>query len=138
MTSETQHSGEMGGQTDNRHESYALHIRPLVLFGVGLAILTVVSFLLVGRLFHYFDARRTALDVPVSSLAADRQPPPDPHLQIAPHEDLRKLRESEEAILNSYGWVNRDAGLVRIPIDRAIELLAERGLPARSGEAHRQ
>jgi len=131
MTSKAQHSGEMGGQTDNRHESYALNIRPLVL-------LTVVSFLLVGRLFHYFDARQTALDVPVSPLAADRQPPPEPHLQIAPHEDLRKLRESEEAILNSYGWVNRDAGLVRIPIDRAIELLAERGLPARSGEAHRQ
>jgi hypothetical protein len=138
MTSETQHSGVGSGQPEPRHESYALHVRPLVLFGVGLAVLTVVSFLLMGRLFHYFDARQTALDVPVSPLAADRHPPPEPHLQIAPHKDLRKLRESEEAILHSYGWVNRDTGLVRIPIDRAIELLAERGLPTRSGEAHRQ
>jgi hypothetical protein len=37
------------------------------------------------------------------------------------------------APLSEYGWVDRDAGIVRIPIDRAIDLLAERGLPARDG-----
>jgi hypothetical protein len=35
--------------------------------------------------------------------------------------------------LSSYGWVDREAGIVRIPIDRAMDLLAERGLPARAG-----
>jgi DNA-binding GntR family transcriptional regulator len=38
---------------------------------------------------------------------------------------------AETAILHSYGWVDRDAGIVRIPIERAIEILAERGLPTR-------
>ena len=41
------------------------------------------------------------------------------------------IRAAEDQILNSYGWVDRSKGIVRIPIDRAIDLLAKRGLPAR-------
>jgi hypothetical protein len=56
-----------------------------------------------------------------------------PHLQIVPPEDLKLFREREEAELKTYGWINRTAGVVRIPIDRAMELLLARGLPTRSG-----
>jgi hypothetical protein len=55
-----------------------------------------------------------------------------PHLQIAPQEDLEQFRAREEAELNSYGWVDRTSGVVRIPIARAMNLLLERGLPTRS------
>jgi hypothetical protein len=48
---------------------------------------------------------------------------------------MRRLRAADEAILNSYGWVDEEAGVVRIPIDRAMELTLERGLPTRSEEA---
>ncbi|MCL6508251.1 MAG: hypothetical protein K6T59_14635, partial [Bryobacteraceae bacterium] len=58
--------------------------------------------------------------------------PPAPRLQVDPATDLENLRKAEAAVLNSYGWVDRKAGIVRIPIDRAMEVLAERGLPARS------
>jgi len=55
-----------------------------------------------------------------------------PHLQIEPAVDLRQFRSSEEEELNSYGWINKTAGIVRIPITRAMDLLLERGLPTRS------
>jgi hypothetical protein len=55
-----------------------------------------------------------------------------PHLQIVPAEDLNQFRASEEAELNGYGWINRTAGVVRIPIAQAMDLLLERGVPTRS------
>jgi hypothetical protein len=60
-----------------------------------------------------------------------RRLPPEPRLQTEPREDLRNLRESEERTLTTYGWVDRNAGVVRIPIDRAMTLTVERGLPSR-------
>ena len=56
-----------------------------------------------------------------------------PHLQLAPTEDLKKFREREDAELNTYGWIDRTAGVVRIPIERAMELVLQRGLPVRVG-----
>ena len=56
-----------------------------------------------------------------------------PHLQIAPAEDLKLLRTREELELSTYGWINKTAGVVRIPIDRAMNLALQRGFPIRSG-----
>lgn len=55
-----------------------------------------------------------------------------PQLQLVPPEDLKRFREREEAELNSYGWMDRTAGVVRIPIARAMDLLLQKGLPVRS------
>jgi hypothetical protein len=62
----------------------------------------------------------------------ERQSPPGPRLQVAPAKDLDEVRATEDSVLNSYGWVVPNAGVVRIPIDRAIELVVQRGLPVRS------
>jgi hypothetical protein len=48
---------------------------------------------------------------------------------------LKRFRTQEDAALASYGWVDQNAGVVRIPIDRAKTLLLERGLPVRSAGA---
>ncbi|MCH8275306.1 MAG: hypothetical protein IH851_11005 [Armatimonadetes bacterium] len=58
-------------------------------------------------------------------------PAPKPSLQAEPEIDIRQLRGREDTLLSSYGWVDRDAGIVHLPIQRAIELTAERGLPFR-------
>ena len=55
-----------------------------------------------------------------------------PHLQLEPPEDLRIFRAREETELSTYGWIDRTAGVVRIPVARAMELMLERGLPTRS------
>jgi hypothetical protein len=57
--------------------------------------------------------------------------PPEPRLQTNPREDLLTLRQAEEQRLQSYGWVDKDAGIARIPIEEAMRLTLERGLPAR-------
>jgi hypothetical protein len=55
--------------------------------------------------------------------------PPAPRLQPDPRLDLAKLRREETEWLNTYGWVDRAQGVVRIPIERAMELTAARGIP---------
>ena len=57
--------------------------------------------------------------------------PPEPRLQTNPRQDLSNLRAREDALLNSYGWVDKNTGVVRIPIERAMQLIVERGLPTR-------
>lgn len=70
--------------------------------------------------------------MPASELNVDaRRLPPEPRLQQAPILDLREMREAEDKILNSYGWIDQQHGIVRVPIDQAIDLLARRGLQAR-------
>ena len=56
-----------------------------------------------------------------------------PRLQISPALDLKAFREQEDAELNGYGWIDRTAGVVRIPVARAMDLLLQRGLPVRTG-----
>jgi hypothetical protein len=58
--------------------------------------------------------------------------PPQPRLQTHPGHELARLRGRERRELNTYGWVDRDGGVVRIPIDRAMQLMVERGWPAAS------
>ena len=64
--------------------------------------------------------------------------PPEPRLQTQPLEDLRRLRAEEEAVLTGYGWVDRPKGVVRIPIERAMALVLQKGLPARKAAAEPQ
>jgi hypothetical protein len=60
---------------------------------------------------------------------------PAPHLQINPHDDLAAWRARQDAELSTYGWVDRSNGIVRIPIERAMDLTLARGLPVRSSNA---
>jgi len=62
-----------------------------------------------------------------------RQPPMSVRSSEDLYGQLRSLRQSEEETLSSYGWVDRKAGIVRIPIDRAMDLVAERGVPKGKG-----
>ena len=52
-------------------------------------------------------------------------------LQVLPQVDLTNMKLEEDAILNSYGWVNREKGVVRIPVAKAIDIIAKKGLPSR-------
>ena len=56
---------------------------------------------------------------------------PQPRLESNERFEINDFRVQEEKILNSYGWVDQQAGVVRIPIDRAMQLLVQRGLPTR-------
>ena len=57
---------------------------------------------------------------------------PEPQLEIDERTELNKVRLSEEDRLSTYDYIDKDAGTVRIPIDRAMDLLVQRGLPTRT------
>jgi hypothetical protein len=109
---------------------------------VGLVVLLGVAFLLMWLLFGLFDRREDRLDTPPPPLVQEQRERdtrqalerfPAPRLQERPVQDIRTYLESQERVLNSYGWVDRQKGVVHIPIDRAMELIAERGLPPVTG-----
>lgn len=126
------HSPERRG-----YEARDTTARPIVLFGIALLGLIVVALLLMGWLFRYYDVRETRLDVSASPLGPPDQPS-GPRLQVNPSGDFAQIRSTELEKLNGYEWVDRDAGIVSIPIERAMDLLAERGLPQWEGSDEQQ
>ena len=70
------------------------------------------------------DTRHIPRDYPQSSF-------PNPKLEDDERGQINGIRLAEEQTLNSYGWVDEKAGMVRIPIERAMDLIAQRGLPVR-------
>ena len=68
-------------------------------------------------------------DPELSPLAEMRSSPPAPRLQDSPSHDYAEYRFEQDARLNSYGWVDRERRVVRLPVARAMELILERGLP---------
>jgi hypothetical protein len=99
-------------------------------FTAGLAVMAVVVFVLMGGLLWVLsDGRPPGQGIVTPTVPApDMSPAPD--LQVASTRDYQEMRAAEEAQLHSYRWVDREAGIAAIPIERAMELLASRGMPA--------
>jgi hypothetical protein len=115
------------------HETTDVNFRAILGFGGGMIIVAAGIHVLIWLLFGYFTSReasRVPLEYPLAVSQAERVPP-EPRLQTAPREDLRDLRAGEDAVLESYAWVDKNAGIVRIPIEEAIRLTLQRGLPTR-------
>jgi hypothetical protein len=94
------------------------------------AITTAVIFFL-AWLYGLFVAQEAARQPPPPVMRPDAAAlaPPPPLLQTAPAQDLAAFRAQEDIILGSYGWVDKEAKLVRIPIEEAMRIVAEKGLP---------
>ena len=108
--------------------------RVIAIFGIGLSATVIVSLVLVVWIFNFFAAREAKQDAPPSPLAKV-EPPQEPRLQVQAPNDLQEIRARENEALSSYDWIDKGAGVVRIPINRAMQLLAERGLPAAGGKS---
>jgi hypothetical protein len=120
------------------HESSDVDIRHIIQFASLLFLCLMLANFLLWVLYGAFEFRATKTEPKPSPLAAQRQSlPPEPRLQGAPgHEqtplsELEKLREQENQMLNRFGWVDRKAGIVRLPIEKAKDILLKRGLPTR-------
>ena len=110
-----------------------VNIRGIFGFALGLSITGVAIGVFVWLLFLSFAAREARGVMPEFPLAADQahRLPPEPRLQTNPRQDLHDMRSAEDAMLTSYGWIDKDAGVARIPIAEAMTLTVKRGLPAR-------
>lgn len=94
----------------------------ILLIVAGWAVFFVVS---VGGLGWY-----TLEVVPLNSSAQDVHALPSPALQVAAPRDLDQLFAAQRRRLETYAWSDRDRGLVQIPIDRAMAIIAARGTNA--------
>lgn len=102
--------------------------------GAGIAVLGIVVALALVPILKAMVARQAKDDVappPIAGFERGRRAP-EPRLQEEPFRDWTTLKSRQESLLGSYGWVDEGAGVTRIPIDRAMKMLAERGLPARA------
>ena len=114
------------------HETSDVHVRPLAWLGVGLAMLILISMVAVKGIFVFLDRQQAQNDVaPLPMMTQRPQQPPEPRLQTTPVPNRKLIVEQESKQLNTYGWVDSKSGVVRIPVDQAMKLLAERGLPAK-------
>jgi hypothetical protein len=146
MSTETHERPTAPGHGD--YERRDISARGIFYFLGGLAAAAILIHLLLAGLYDYLDkrerARQPELNPLVSTAPVDTRKVspkypetafPDPRLETDERTQLNRLRLTEEQKLNSYDWVDQKSGIVRIPIERAMDLLAQRGLPVRPQEA---
>jgi hypothetical protein len=119
------------GKPGPQQEESDVNVWAIGRFAFAMVAVVAVCLVLLMGMFRFLE-NETGGSKPV---AQDRvlpgKVPPQPRLEETPVADLRKIREAEEQALKSYGWIDQKKGVVRIPVARAIDLLAQRGLPAR-------
>ena len=115
------------------HESSEVNARGIFTFALGLVALGVLIHAVLGLVMQGFsgrEARGRAVRPPFFAVEVE---PPAPRLQGNPGVELMQFKQQELDQLNHYHWIDKQAGLARIPIDRAMDILARTGLPERTG-----
>ena|SRR5579863_9471287 len=111
-----------------RHETVDANVRGLVRWGIGVFALLATGLLVSVVVFRYFVTHQ-ALGPPASPFENARALPPAPLLQVTPAADLSHYLHQQNQRLDTYGWVDQKSGIVRIPIEQAMELLVQKGFP---------
>lgn len=130
------------------YERQDIGVAPIVYFLLALLVAGLMVSFLVDGIYRYLEKRSDAEQTPVSPLVTNapadtrhltvdyrdylKQNFPTPQLEIDERNQLDRIRIDEAQTLSTYDWVDQKAGTVRIPIDRAMDLLARRGLPVRT------
>ena len=115
-----------------QHEESDVNVWAVGRFVAAMVAVIGIALALLFGLFRFFENATGGPKPAAWERVKDGKQPPGPLLEERPVEDLRKFHEAEDAKLSSYGWIDRTNGVVRIPIERAMELLAHSGLPART------
>jgi hypothetical protein len=129
-------------QTSN-HEGFEhedMNSKGPLYFMAGLTLLCVVIYLIVFGMYRFLDSYASTHQPPMSPMVApeantrlvtpeDPETFPQPRLEVNERTELRSFIEDQDRQLATYDWVDKNKGIVRIPIDRAMELIAKRGLP---------
>jgi hypothetical protein len=136
------HHEDDGQSTSAAYETRDVKLRPLVVFTAGLVVAGLVIYFVVFLLIRLFTSQAARQDAELAPTSIERPDapgeerlPPEPRIQANPEADLQALRAREDAVLTTYGWVDREAGVVRVPIDVAMSQVLRAGLPVRQPDS---
>ena len=115
------------------HEESDVNVSAILRYGVGLVVVAAIVHLFLWWLLGVYERQNDRAQTHVFPMAAGQRDrlPPSPRFQENPQEELQELRAKQKALLEGYGWVNKEAGVARIPIEDAMKMVVERGLPTR-------
>src|ERR1041384_7585128 len=100
------------------HEETDVSISPILITGAGLALTLAIVAVVIYVVFGYLS-EHPLTSARVNPMAdADRQIPPAPRVEEHPAIEIRELHTEENSILSTYGWTDKEEGIVRVPIDR--------------------
>ena len=116
-----------GGATHERRDADVIN---LFMIAGMLILMLVISLLICWGVLNHFNRQQTADQSPATaSMARETVAFPQPRLLVRPRAERERFQKGDQAQLETYRWIDRSAGIVRIPIARAMELLVERGMP---------
>ncbi|MFQ5604152.1 MAG: hypothetical protein ACE5HS_12875 [bacterium] len=116
----------------SNYERSDAKIRAITWSGISLLALIFLIFVVIFGVFHLLkEKRQKSLPVPSPLAGAKQQKVIESQLLVQPAMELVKFRALQDSLKSHYGWVVKEAGVVRIPVDRAMELMLQRGLPVR-------
>ncbi|MEX2381702.1 MAG: hypothetical protein WD490_04915 [Opitutales bacterium] len=116
----------------HRHEHSDVPIEPVLVVLAGLVALAIVIHVgLWFLLIRWTDRTVLPEAIRIDSGVERLSDPEPPRLQVSPPRELAAWKVGEEAELNSYSWADRQNKIVRVPIDRALQMAVAQGLPAR-------
>lgn len=121
---------------DRKHEVSERRVRNVLIIAGGAWFLLIFSLLAAAATIYLLARQRPIQHMePLGLILApdlkplDRFPKPDLQMDDD-HAERVSLYKAQNDDLNSYGWVDRRNGVVRIPVDRAMDLILQRGLPS--------
>jgi hypothetical protein len=126
MSDEHLHNVPPEENPDIGYELKDANVTKVVIAGLGLAVATALACLAMYFMFNLLR-QGNAQDHTINPMAGPRVLPPEPRLQEKPREQHLNLQVSEDQLLSSYGWVDKPSGKVRIPVEKALDIVAQRG-----------
>lgn len=127
---------ELPEKSDNPeivHEESDVNVGAIFRYGIGLAAVALVVHVFLWWLLGVYERQNNGAQTQAFPMASGQQNqlPPAPRLQQNPQQDLRDLHVKQRGVLEEYSWVDKQAGVARIPIEDAMKIVVQRGLPVR-------
>jgi len=140
LTNQPVHNHDAGAH--GSFERQDLSPKGILHFLIGLSILIVAIYFIVYGIYGFLDKLNKENQATMSPMVAPQADTravgpsninafPEPRLEESERTELRSFIEDEDRKLATYNWVDKDKGIVQIPIERAMDLVVQRGLPVR-------
>lgn len=129
------HENHSNDSVTRGHETSDVDVKSVAISGILLSAgLMVAGILFSWWVYNIFQSHTAVPEAPAITFAVpdSAKLPSEPRLQADPKVILVPFVMSQDSILASYGWVSKDSGIARIPIERAMELVVKNGLPVHS------